>query len=277
MKHIAHLLLPVLLLTALIPFGSLTLIAEARNVQAQATATHPDGADCDHDGGHSPGDDLCTPTPTRVPVTPTPAACVVERGNFNRVPVGSSVEGMGAVAPDVNISSRYSAVHVQANASPEVYVAAPNQSTVNGGLRAVQDAFGDVEAHLHRLAAHFTFTFAQGLTITDFRLHMLDFGDWNPLLQTRHIVTVSAFNASNRLVDQQVLSYTTPPDNLPTSSNKYGDLYINGDALTAPVGMPGNWFWHVSGKGITRVTLDVVAGPDPNFALDGLFVKFSCR
>lgn len=297
MKRISLVLLSVLLLAALVPF---TLVARANNpAQAGATPTGADGNDCDHDNGHDPGDDVCTPTPTALfsptptatgtltetvtptatgtlTATPTAGACAPEEANFTSVPVGSSVTGLGAVAANVNIAARYSAVHVQANVAPEVYAAGPGNTILNGGLDVLNDAFGDVQAHQNRQAAHFTFTFASGMTVTDFKLHMIDYGDWNPLLGTNHAVTMRAFNATNQLVSSQVLSYTSPAEKLPKASNKYGNLQTNGDALSAPAGMPGNWLWDVSGTGITRVTLDVGAGPDPNFALDGMFVTFAC-
>ena len=287
MRRISFVLLPALLLAALVPFGSFTVAARARYALVTATATGPDGNDCDHDGGHDPADDVCTPTATAIhtpvstpvgtPVTtPTAPVCSAHQANFGSVPVGSSVQGMGAVVPNVSITARYSAVHIQANVAPEIYGAGPQNKSVNGGVDALKDAFGDVQAHQNNQAAHFAFTFSPGLTATDFRLHMLDFGDFNPLFQTNHLVIMRAFNASNLLIASQTLSYTTPATLTPTSSNKYGNLQINGDALSAPAGMPGNWIWHVSGTGITRVTLDVAAGPDPNFALDGLYVTFRC-
>ncbi len=284
MKRLSLVLLPALILAALLPFGSIVAAARTGNAQVLATATGSDGADCDHDGGHSPGDDVCTPTPTVTvtptltpTATPTTVACPpAEHADFNKVPVGSSVQGMGVVAPNVNITALYSAVHLRAGAQPKVYAAAPNNTIINGGIDTLTDGFGDVQAHLKREAPRFTFTFQPGLTVTDFSLHMVDFGDWNPTDATQHVVVMRAFNASNALVAHQVLSYTTPPRTAPLTSSLYGNLQVNGDALTAPAGMPGNWTWHVSGVGITRVVLIVGAGQDPNFALDGLYVKFSC-
>ncbi len=133
-----------------------------------------------------------------------------------------------------------------------------------------------MKAHLNKVATQFTFTFTPGVTVSDFKLHMPDYGDWNPTLATNHLVTMKAFNASNVLVAQQTLSYTTPASDLPASSSLYGDLKVNGDAVTAAAGMPGNWTWHVSGTGITRVVLTVGVGPDPNFGLDLLYFTTGC-
>src|SRR5512140_846577 len=139
MKRISLLLVPVLVLTVLLPLGSFTLVARARNAsQVQATATGRDGSDCDHDGGGNPIDDVCTPTstptatatetaftetPTSTPtdtatptatgsVTPTAtdtptatgtAGACSEQANFGTVGSGASVEGMGVAAANVNI------------------------------------------------------------------------------------------------------------------------------------------------------------------------------
>jgi hypothetical protein len=271
------------------------------------TPTSSDGSDCDHDGGHDPGDDVCTPTstPTETPTntpTNTPTAtptntppggmCTkVEQADFTTVPLGASVTGMGVVAPDLNITAAFSADHVQEGVDPVLYGANLNgvhNSEINGGIDTLLNGFGDLDAHTQRVATRFTFTFTSGMTATEFKLHMLDFGDWNPQETANHKVTVSAFNASNVLVDQQTLEYTTPittnhlRNRFPTSSDKYGNMQVNGDALQAAAGMPGNWFWDLKGTGITRVTFNVGGapnfGPDPNFALDELYitVQYKC-
>ncbi len=277
MKRISLILLPVLLFAALGPFASLAVAARPGSAQIMATPTAVgDGNDCDHDHGHDPADDVCTATPTPT-ITPSPTACpAAEQGDFNAVPLGASVQGMGAVARNVKITALYSAVRVKAGVQPQVYLAGPGNTLVNAGLTSPNGAFGDVQAHRSLKAGRFTFTFSPGMTITDFRLHMLDYGDWNPFRATDHVVTMSAFNAAGQVVAMQTLSYTTPAIVMPPSSDKYGNMQTNGDALSAPAGMPGNWTWHVAGKGIVRVVLAVGAGPDPNFALDGMYVKFSC-
>jgi hypothetical protein len=63
----------------------------------------------------------------------------------------------------------------------------------------------------------------------------------------------------------------------PRSSNIYGDLRFNGDAVTAPRGQPGNWIWNVSGNGIVRVVLEFGPGYDQNVAFDLLTFSIVCR
>ena len=222
--------------------------------------------------------DTPTPTPTSTDTpTVTAVACVPVQANFTKVPVGQSVQGLGKVAPDLDIQALHTAVRVAPRTNPLLYFAfGPNgvNTVVNGNINALKGGFGDVQAHSLRQAAHFTFTFTSGVTISDFKIHMLDYGDWNPELATNHTVTLSAFDATNLLLTSQTLQYTTPAESLPTSSDIYGDLRVNGDAVSAPAGMPGNWTWEVSDAQhrITRVTLDVGdGGQDPNFGLDLLF------
>ena len=123
----------------------------------------------------------------------------------------------------------------------------------------------------------YTFTFAPGVSITNFSLHMLDYGDWNPTLSTSHLVSMTAYNTNGGVVSRQELNYTTLADQGPRSSNLYGDLQFNGDAVSAPLGQPGNWIWNVSGNGIVRVVLEFGAGYDPNVAFDLLSFSVVCQ
>jgi hypothetical protein len=155
-----------------------------------------------------------------------------------------------------------------------VYGAGPHDSIKNGGMDH-GGGFSDVQAHLNVEAHHYVFTFTPGSSITDFSIHMLDYGDWNPNLDpktgkpfTKHFGQLSGLDAGNALVAQQTLQYTTPAQTLPTSSNLYGNLQNTGDAISALPGQLGNWTWHVTGTGIVQVKLDFGDGPDPNLALD---------
>lgn len=134
-------------------------------------------------------------------------------------------------------------------------------------------------AHDTKSAHEYIFTFAPGVTIDEFSVHMLDFGDLNPSLNTQHTVTMTAFDANGPLPDAQQpapLSYTTGAVKYPGPSNIYGNLKVNGDALQAPPGMPGNWTWLVTGQGIVMVKLEFPAGYDPNIALDLLSIVPHC-
>jgi hypothetical protein len=79
------------------------------------------------------------------------------------------------------------------------------------------------------------------------------------------------------------LHYTTldsPQTSSPRSSDRYGNLYYNGDAVSAAPGMPGNWWWHVSADDtahdITTIVLEFPAGFDPNIAFDTLRFTERC-
>src|ERR1041384_2218328 len=93
---------------------------------------------------------------------------------------------------------------------------------------------------------------------------------------TAHNVSMTAYNANGGVVSRQELNYTTLADQGPRSSNLYGDLQFNGDAVSAPLGQPGNWIWNVSGNGIVRVVLEFGAGYDPNVAFDLLSFTTEC-
>jgi hypothetical protein len=218
-----------------------------------------------------------TQTATSTATTP-PSVCPpsVIFANFSQVPVGQSVEGLGVVAPFLNIDAKGTAVKVQQATEPLVYVAANDSGNTNGGL-AGGGGFSDVITK-NALQAHlYNFTFAPGVSITNFSLHMLDYGDLNPSLSTSHYAAMTAYDANGNVVSKEELSYTTLAENGPRSSSLYGDLFFNGDAVAAPLGQPGNWIWNVSGNGIVRVVLEFGAGYDPNIGFDLLFYNVVCQ
>lgn len=106
---------------------------------------------------------------------------------------------------------------------------------------------------------------------------MLDFGDLNQPADPAHYASLTAYDANGNVVSKEELRYTTPAVGLPHSSDLYGDLWLNGDASTAPPGQPGNWTWNVSGNGIVRVALEFGAGYDPNIAFDLLTFNVACQ
>jgi hypothetical protein len=206
-------------------------------------------------------------TPTATP----PPACppTVIYANFNNVPAGHSVEGLGVVAPYLNIDAKGTALKVSQTTAPVIYLAPPGSGNVNGGL-AGDGGFSDVDTKAALEPHLYTFTFAPGVSVTNFSLHMLDFGDWNPTLSASHYVSMTAYDVNGNEIPnaKEELSYTTPTDNLPRSSNLYGDMRLNGDAVAAPAGQPGNWIWNISGNGIVRIVLEFGVGHDPNVAFD---------
>jgi len=215
-----------------------------------------------------------TPTPTG---TTPPSICPpsVIFANFSSISGGQSVEGLGVVAPYLNIDAKGTAVKVLQSAQPLIYFAPPSSGTINAGL-AGDGGFSDVITKNAFQAHLYTFTFAPGVSVTNFSLHMLDYGDWNPSLSTSHLVHMTAYNANGNVVSREELNYTTLAEVTPRSSSLYGDLLFNGDAVAAPLGQPGNWIWNVSGNGIVKIVLEFGAGYDPNIAFDLLSFTTEC-
>jgi hypothetical protein len=224
-----------------------------------------------------------TPTGSATPTfTPTPVCPPVRvSANFNNVPVGESVEGMGKVAPNLNIQAtspgnpNAEAIRVAQAQLPSVYLAPNDARARNGGLVA-DGGFSDASTKALAQAHEYTFTFATGVTISNFTLHMLDYGDLNQALATSHLVRMSAYreNETTPFVTQE-LSYTTLPDRTPRDSDKYGDLWFSGDAVGARAGEPGYWTWNISGTGIHHIVLSFPEGYDPNIAFDLLSFTIS--
>ena len=183
---------------------------------------------------------------------------------------------MGVVAPYLAIDAKGTAVKVAQNTSPVAYLAPNGSGIANGGLVA-DGGFTDMTTKNARQAHLYNFTFAPGISITNFSLHMLDYGDLNEPSDPTHYASMTAYDANGNIVSQEELSYTTLAERIPRSSNLYGDLWINGDAATAAVGQPGNWIWNVSGNGISRVILEFGAGYDPNVAFDLLRYHIVCQ
>jgi hypothetical protein len=201
--------------------------------------------------------------------------------NFNNVLTGESVEGLGKVAQFLNIDAKGTARKVSQAAAPVVYFA-PNQSTNGNGGLSGDGGFSDIDTQsANPPQPHLiTFTFAPGVTVSNFTVHMLDYGDWNPSLSQTHYVSMIAYGANDQPLTnpgaKHELNYTTPPQANPRSSNLYEDLRFSGDAVTAPVGQPGNWIWNVSGTGIVKVVLEFGAGYDSNVAFDLLSFTTEC-
>jgi hypothetical protein len=227
---------------------------------------------------HTPTSTPTGATPTFTPTaTPTEVVCepTTIYADFNKINVGDSIEGAGTVAPYLTIKAKRNAVKIaQEVDNPFAYLAPNDLGFSNGGMVA-GGGFSDVDTKNAGEAHEYTFTFDQGISVSDFSLHMLDFGDLNMPLTlpptTNHYVSMEAFDAGGTRIDLDELSYTTPAIRNPRESSQYGDLRINGDAVSAPHGMPGNWTWHVAGPGIRTVVLKFGEGFDPNVAFDLLY------
>jgi hypothetical protein len=185
------------------------------------------------------------------------------------------VEGLGVVAPGLNIDAKGTAVKLLPSMDPLAYFSNVNGvSTINGNM-APNGGFTDLTTK-NALQPHlYTFTFAPGTSVSNFSLHMLDFGDWNPTNSTNHYVSMTAYDSLGNVVAKQELSYITPPVASPQSSDLYGILAITGDASAAP-GQLGNWTWNLFGSGMVKVVLEFGVGYDPNIALDVLSFTTVC-
>jgi len=195
--------------------------------------------------------------------------------DFNLVPVGQSVEGMGKVAPNLSIDGKDLAVKVQQGLSPTIYVSSLNGVTTVNGYLVSNGGFSDLNTRNAGQPHLYTFTLAPGTTASNFAVRMLDFGDINPQLTTNHTASFTAYDVNGVIVATQVLNYNTPAILLPTSSDLYGNMQASGDA-SAAAGLPGKWSWHVAGSGITKVILSFGAGFDPNIAFDTLSFTTVC-
>jgi len=195
----------------------------------------------------------------------------VVTADLSQVAIGASVEGMGVAAPGLNIDAAGTAVKIVEGQAPLAYGAGTGNSVINGGVEP-NGAFVDMEARLAAQPQLMTFTFSPGTTVSQFSVHMLDFGDYNPLHSTNVYASMTAYDANGSVVGIRELSYTWNA----AISPEYGDLAITGDALLASPGDIGNWTWVVTGSGIVKVVLEFGTGYDPNIAFDVLTFTPEC-
>lgn len=195
----------------------------------------------------------------------SPAACASThaRLDFEGLATGSAVEGLGAVHPDLAITgvtwpfgpscAPGSAGVIEEGVSTPFAAYGTAGSYPNGCLDGLR-GFGDSQG----CVMDYDFTFAPGVTVSCFSIRMLDFGDLFPFGGTTHTVTLTAYDAGNVQVAQDVLTMLGAVD------------LVTGDACTAQGSDPGNHFFTVTGTGITRVTLRFDAFPDPNVGFDDI-------
>ncbi|UCD76122.1 MAG: hypothetical protein JSV91_04205 [Phycisphaerales bacterium] len=199
----------------------------------------------------------------------------IETVDFTTVAAGASVEGLGTVHTDLNIQSPGNAVRIVAGGAAAY--GAPNNPNChdiagyppNGCIDAVYGGFsqtGSDGSKTHR----YTFTFSPGMTVSDFSLRMLDYGDYNPSKADYHYARMYAVNASDGVVDEHILDYWSDGTGNPTDS-AYGNLLCGaGDACDSQPGDPGNWTWSVAGEGIVRIELEFGEGLDPKIGFDSV-------
>jgi hypothetical protein len=183
---------------------------------------------------------------------------------------GDSVQGMGKVAPNLDIEAKSGglAVKIEYGEAPTVFTAPNDRQLGNFGL-ARGGGFSDNLTQNSWKPQGYTFTLASGKTASDFTVHMLDFGDLNPSLSTKHTAVMIALNASGKEIARQVLNYDSEGTIVPRTSD-YGDLWYSGDAVYAADGEPGDFTWHLSASGIHQVLLQFPVGFDPNIGFDML-------
>ncbi len=180
---------------------------------------------------------------------------------FESFATGAGVEGLGAVDPHLDITSvpwllgpacPTGSARVIEVGNPFPYSSYDSGGTPNLCLDGAH-GFGDDAG----CVLDYDFTFASGVSVSCFSIHIYDFGDYFPYGGTNHQVFLTAYDASNTQVDQTILTVT-------------GGTTISGDACVSQAGMPGNYILRVSGSGIKKVSLTYDAFPDPNVGYDDI-------
>ena len=200
------------------------------------------------------------------PPLPPAEICV----DFNILPPGSSVEGLGTINPYLNISSSGNVVALAESINPKAYGAPNGQNQLtNGGIDTLLAGFTDIEQQ-----HDYAFSFAPDVTVDNFSVKMLDFGDFNPNEATEHQVSLVAYDKNNQIVDQDTLFFTSDGQKIPHGGSA-GDLWLTGDAITALPGEPGNYTFDVAGSNIYQLELQFssnlgVGATDPLFGFSVL-------
>lgn len=188
------------------------------------------------------------------PTSPPEPGCA----NFADFTPGQPIQGLGRVHPFLNINTSGQAVVLQAATLPAGYYAmTPADPRLANGALPAEGGFVDI-SRIHNYA----FTFAPGITVDDFQIRMLDYGDLNILLASEHEVKLVAYDAANNIVATDSFMFTSDGNVLPRDGSA-GDLKFTGDAGTAVDGEPGNRLYHVTGAGITRVEIQYNSSGNP--------------
>lgn len=182
---------------------------------------------------------------------------------FESLAPGYSVEGLGALHPALSIQSIASASFLSCPVgSAKVieeglstpYEAFTTATTIaNDCLNGIRGFADDRSCVLD-----YVFHIATGYSVSCFSLLMVDYGDLFPFGGSSHQVVMTAFDASNIVVDTYTLSMSGGVD------------LSGGDACTAQAGDPGHRTLFVTGAGISKVTLKFAESPDPNIGFDDL-------
>ncbi len=199
--------------------------------------------------------------------------------DFSTLQSGQSVEGLGTVHDLLEIDAvNGDGVMVTEGGGYTAYGAwvkeTGKHSVKNGGVAA--GGFADKSKN-----NSFSFSFAPDVTVSNFSLEMLDYGDWNPEKATKHGVYLTAFNAVGDLIDQFSLEHQTGASQNDVANNVYkartvglaGDAFESTDASNF-----GETLLSVAGEGISRVELTFAnnsqkranQSSDPNVAFRSL-------
>lgn len=194
-----------------------------------------------------------------------PASCgtMFRYVDFETLPTGASVEGPGAIHPDLIVTSvawpfsptcppGSARVIEEGNTFPYGAYGTIG-SGVNGCLNGLR-GFADDE----QCVLDYDFTFAPGVTVSCFSIRILDYGDYFPFGGSTHQVLLTAYDAGSTMVSQDQLLMGGGVD------------LAGGDACVSQAGSPGNFRLVVSGSGIVKVTLTYDAYPDPNVGYDDI-------
>lgn len=180
-----------------------------------------------------------------------------------------TVLGQGTVASILNIqnSGDGNGVGLKEGERPASY-GAPNgsESKFNGGIGDL-GGFADTTQNPNHL---FKFEFSE--PVSYFQLRVLDFGDFNPKNARSHTFGITASNGSTE-VDSQSVTFESDGS---TNPRKPENLYIQGDAVTADAGDPGNVLFQFDEPLMTSFQLfydsdrDLTGPTDPNIAFSDL-------
>ena len=180
---------------------------------------------------------------------------------FESLVPGTSVEGPGAVDPDLVITSvpwalgpscPAGSAQVIVEGSPVPYPAYTAGATnVPNDCLTGTHGFADDQS----CVLDYDFTFAPGVTVNCFGIRILDYGDYFPFGGTTHQVLLTAYDASNAVVDTDVLLVSG------------GEDLTGGDACVSQASQ-GNVRLEVAGAGIVKIKLTYDAFPDPNVGYD---------
>jgi hypothetical protein len=224
-------------------------------------------------------------------LTITPRAAASEPSDvvsidFGAVPAGTSVVGLGKVHPwlEIHESGGNDVIAVQDSANPVAYGGTwvdPSGNWWDVANRCIgTGGFADIGSGTYSYTTknhEYTFSFAPGITVSQFSLKMVDWSDFMPYgacPDNTCGVVMTAFDANGSVVatDQLTFTVTARFTGLSRDTLEYGNTRTAGDACLAPDGHPGRATFEVTGPGIARVTLAFMnqASKDPHVALTGL-------